>query len=286
MNMAGTLPCPGRAVLELTFRCNQECPFCYAPWLENPELNGPELPIEEWISVAGMLADHGVAHFTLSGGEPLLKEGLGRLLEFLAVHPKRPDFTVFTNGLAADDRFLERLRGTRGGVACSLPGLKEFPRLTGSENSVYRMIDLFARMKRFGIPFSVNIPVTRPVLGKVKELVALAVFSGAASVQAGSVVAEGRCLRHPELALTFDENRKLARLVETLRKHTPVPLSCSDEPYCSCRTNPHPPAGTPADYRPPPCSVERQLLVVGPAGKVRKCLHLDRDEEDVRDRFR
>lgn len=176
---------PDSAILELTFNCNHSCLFCYAPWLEEPSLYGRELSIPEWIEVAELLIRRGVRRFTLSGGELLLKEGVTKLIDFLAAHPERPHFTLYTNGSLVTRELVERLRGTRGDFAFSLPGIRCYRALTGSTWSVDGLIDLFDLCRNRGVPFGVGIVVTRPALREWKQLISLAVLSGAATVQIG-----------------------------------------------------------------------------------------------------
>lgn len=275
---------PDSAILELTFNCNHSCLFCYAPWLEEPSLYGRELSIPEWIEVAELLIRRGVRRFTLSGGELLLKEGGTKLIDFLAAHPERPHFTLYTNGSLVTRELVERLRGTRGDFAFSLPGIRCYRALTGSTWSVDGLIDLFDLCRNRGVPFGVGIVVTRPALREWKQLISLAVLSGAATVQIGPFLAEGRGRFHPELLLTCREAVRLGEEVRRFSRKCPVPLRFAGELFCSCRSDAAciRPPGVPEDYRPAPCSVEERFLVVGPAGKCRRCLHLPEEAGDVR----
>ncbi|MFN7941362.1 MAG: radical SAM protein [Thermoanaerobaculia bacterium] len=54
-------------LLELTYRCNLDCWFCY----NDTALVGRPLSREQYLSLLADLADLGVLHLTLSGGEPL-----------------------------------------------------------------------------------------------------------------------------------------------------------------------------------------------------------------------
>jgi len=272
---------PKHALLELTFRCNQRCRFCYLPWLEDEAMLEPELAIDAWIDVVERLIRHGVAHFTLSGGEPLMKPEIGRLLDHLIAHPAKPAFTIYTNGSLVDEALLAKLAGTRGDLALSLPGLKQFPKLTDSSRTVYDMIDLFAAARRAGVGFSVGITVTRPALREVADLVALAATSGAKAIQVVPFLAEGRGAAHPEMLLRYDEILALGRRVETLNRKLATPLYSSNELFCSCRGRCTRPPGTPADYVPPECHTEERTIVVGPAGRCRKCMHTFESIGDV-----
>ena len=76
---------PPNAVLELTYRCNHTCKFCSCPWYA-PDSNYPkreELSFEEWKSVIDKLYLLGVRHFSISGGECLLKDCLPDILRYI-----------------------------------------------------------------------------------------------------------------------------------------------------------------------------------------------------------
>ncbi len=273
------------AILELTFNCNYSCLFCYVPWLENSALYGPELTIGEWCDVAERLIRHGVRHFTLSGGEALLKPGVERLIDFLKNHPEKPGFSVYTNGSLVTKALLEQLRDSNGSLALSLPGIKCYRELTGANITVYDLIDRFAEITKAGVPFSVGITVTGRSRKEWKQMASLAILSGAASVQIGPFVAEGRGKFHPELLLSYPEACKLEKGVGAMAKKTPVPLYYAGELFCSCRTDYIVPPGLPADYRPPECAIEKRLIVVGPDGRCRRCLHTPESLGDVRELF-
>ncbi|WP_302452948.1 radical SAM protein [Victivallis vadensis] len=273
---------PDSAIFELTYNCNYCCKFCYAPWLEDASLYGRELEISGWIEAAELLLARGVRHILLSGGEPLLKPGITGLIDFLIRHPSRPAFTVYTNGSLVDGVLIEQLKGTRGALATSLPGVKCYSELTGSPRTVYDMIDLLDQVHSSGVPVSVGITVTRRSLKELKQLVSLAVLAGAASVQVVPFVPEGRGLHHPELQLTYREIETLNSTVARLRKRIKVPVYFHGELYCSCREAPVKPAGLPSDYAPPACSIEERSIVVGPDGQCRKCLHTLQQLGDVR----
>lgn len=55
------------ALLELTYRCNLDCFFCY----NDLGLRGRPLSREQWLSLLDDLAALGALHVALSGGEPL-----------------------------------------------------------------------------------------------------------------------------------------------------------------------------------------------------------------------
>ena len=66
----GRAKIPFRYFLELTYRCNLNCPYCYV----GCERNKKELTTEEWKKVIDQLPFYSIA--TLVGGEPLIRKDL------------------------------------------------------------------------------------------------------------------------------------------------------------------------------------------------------------------
>lgn len=93
---------PLRYFLELTYRCNLNCPYCYVG--ENRNKN--ELSTDEWKKVINQLPRYSFA--TLVGGEPLLRLDFGEILAELSkrVFSKT---SLVTNGYLLNDEILKIL---------------------------------------------------------------------------------------------------------------------------------------------------------------------------------
>jgi len=75
--------------LEVSGRCQLNCPYCYSR-------SGTEMPVCEWQALAEELAPL-TKQFTLGGGEPLLYDGLGDIIE--TMHRLGLPVSLTTNGL-------------------------------------------------------------------------------------------------------------------------------------------------------------------------------------------
>src|SRR5438270_13987535 len=89
--------------ISVTDRCNLRCRYCMPR-----EVFGPDhaflprdqlLSFEEIARVAALSASLGVNRVRLTGGEPLLRRELPRLVEMLAAIPGIEDLSLTTNGL-------------------------------------------------------------------------------------------------------------------------------------------------------------------------------------------
>jgi GTP 3',8-cyclase len=92
----------GRAIgdvrISVTDRCNFRCQYCMPaeglPWLERSAL----LSYEEIERLVRLLAAMGVHDVRLTGGEPLVRKELWRLVERLSAIPDVEDLSLTTNG--------------------------------------------------------------------------------------------------------------------------------------------------------------------------------------------
>jgi len=90
--------------LSVTDRCNLRCSYCmpeeeYA-WLPRGDI----LTFEEITRLIDVFADLGVDKVRLTGGEPLLRRDLPRLVTMIAAEPRIRDLAITTNGLLLDQQ--------------------------------------------------------------------------------------------------------------------------------------------------------------------------------------
>ena len=94
--------------VSVTDRCNLRCQYCMpeeTKFLERDDL----LKFEEIAGVAGVLVRHGVRKVRLTGGEPLLRRDLPRLVALLKALPDAPEVVLTTNGMLLE-RHAQALR--------------------------------------------------------------------------------------------------------------------------------------------------------------------------------
>jgi cyclic pyranopterin phosphate synthase len=88
----------GDVRVSVTDRCNFRCQYCMPaaglPWLERDEI----LRFEEIARLVALLASMGVGDVRLTGGEPLVRRELPRLVAMLAAVDGLHDLSVTTNG--------------------------------------------------------------------------------------------------------------------------------------------------------------------------------------------
>lgn len=261
------IPLPEVAVLELTYRCNHRCFFCSCPWEAEESYRLQEMPFSEWQLVVDTLMANGVKTFTLTGGEPLMREDLKDLLRYLA--GKGASVNLISNGRAIDDSFLDFLAMWQIPLSVSMPGLRTFHEHTGVDN-VSHVLSLYAKAHARGVTVNANIAVTKKNLPELYETIAYALLNGADYVLLNRFLPGGRGLSNEEYLLTREEvNEMLDIAEEVLSKAgryghvgTELPLCAIDHPerYEHIRVSNL-------------CAAAKGFFVVDPSGYLKVCNH-------------
>lgn len=153
-SLADRLGRPLRSLrVSVTDRCNLRCNYCMPQeeyvWLPRQEL----LTFEEIASLVEVFTSLGVEDVRLTGGEPLLRRDLPRLVRLLAANPRIRDLALTSNGVlfagqgeALRDAGLHR-------VTLSLDTLRpeRFSKLAGRELHA-QVLEGIAAARRLGFP--------------------------------------------------------------------------------------------------------------------------------------
>src|SRR5438132_5033982 len=115
--------------ISVTDRCNLRCPYCMPRevygagfrFLPRHEL----LSFEEITRLVAALAGEGLGRLRLTGGEPLLRRDLERLVEMLAAIDGIGEIALTTNGTLLADRARELREAGLSRVTVSLDALAE-----------------------------------------------------------------------------------------------------------------------------------------------------------------
>ncbi|MEC7930568.1 MAG: GTP 3',8-cyclase MoaA [Candidatus Thermoplasmatota archaeon] len=162
--------------LSVTDRCNFRCPYCMPA--DGPELcfvaREELLSYEQLARVVRLLVGLGVSRVRLTGGEPLLRVDLDRLVRMLVAIPGLDDLSLTTNGylLAAQAEKLRRAGLQRLNISLDSLDPQVYQRLNGRDLNVARVLDGIAAAERadFGA-LKLNCVVIRGVNdGSVVEL--------------------------------------------------------------------------------------------------------------------
>lgn len=118
--------------LSVTDRCNLRCSYCMPEenytWLPRGDI----LDFEEISSLVDRFLELGVTRLRLTGGEPLLRKNLHRLVAMLAPKPGLEDLALTTNAVLLEEQAQELQAAGLGRVTVSLDTLRQdrFEKLT------------------------------------------------------------------------------------------------------------------------------------------------------------
>lgn len=135
--------------VSVTDKCNLRCIYCMPegglPWLRRDEI----LSYEEIAAIVRAAASVGVRTIRLTGGEPLVRRDLSRLISAIASVPGIDDIALSTNGLLLEEQLPELVAAGLRRVNFSLDTLKpdrfeDIARRPGLE-AVLRAIDAAAK---------------------------------------------------------------------------------------------------------------------------------------------
>jgi MoaA/NifB/PqqE/SkfB family radical SAM enzyme len=162
---------PITAQLELTYKCNLLCSFCYNAPKQRHELDG-----EQWLEAISKLQAAGTFTVILTGGEPFVHRDFWRIAE--GVRERGLVLKVYTNGvLLADRSKAERyaelapfdteisIHGARAGT---------HDRLTGIKGSFDRLLVALQNLSEIGVKVTLKTPITRLNQAELLEIDALA----------------------------------------------------------------------------------------------------------------
>lgn len=170
-------PRPFTLVAELTYRCPLGCPYCSNP-IDFARARG-ELDAEAWARVFEEAESLGVVQLHLSGGEPLLRPDLERLV----ARARALDLYVnlVTSGVPLRRERLAALREAGlDHVQLSIQGAeREASDAVAGARVFDRKLAVAAWIKAEGLPLTVNVVLHRENLGRVGAMVELAEELGA-----------------------------------------------------------------------------------------------------------
>lgn len=167
--------------VSLTDRCNLRCTYCMPaeglPWLANEHvLTGPE--IDRLITIG--VRDLGITEIRFTGGEPLLRADLARIVAHAAALEPRPEISLTTNGLSLA-RHAAKLAGAgldRVNVSLDTVDREEYAKVTRRDRLDDALAGLRAAADAGLTPVKVNAVLGPGRLGDARPLLRLCLEAG------------------------------------------------------------------------------------------------------------
>ncbi|MEU6143725.1 pyrroloquinoline quinone biosynthesis protein PqqE [Streptomyces sp. NPDC047081] len=211
-----TVDPPWALLAELTHACPLRCGYCSNP----VELTGRsrELDADQWSDVFRQAAALGVVQTHLSGGEPLLRRDLSRIVA--AADTAGLYTQLVTSGVGLGDRRMTELvdaglRSVQLSVQHADPAASEA--IAGARSFAAK--ERAARLIRAsGLPFGLNIVLHRANLDALDELIDLGLAWGADRIELAHTQFHGWALRNRAALLPTCEQVERARAVVVRRR--------------------------------------------------------------------
>ncbi|MBI2184832.1 MAG: GTP 3',8-cyclase MoaA [Thaumarchaeota archaeon] len=148
--------------ISVTDRCNFRCDFCmptHPIWLDHKEV----LTFEEITRVASILASMGINTIRLSGGEPLVRKDIEKLVIMLTKVKGIESVSMTSNGALLKEKAAILKENGLKGVTVSLHSLKPelYHTITGTKNMFERVLAGIEESKKAGLKLKINCVVTR-----------------------------------------------------------------------------------------------------------------------------
>jgi PqqA peptide cyclase len=201
---------PYTLIAELTYRCPLRCPYCSNP----PRYTGhAEIDTETWIRVFQEAEALGVVQLNLTGGEPLLREDLERLIE----SARRLELytNLITSGIPLTFGRLSQCAALGlNSIQVSVQSVRpaESDRLAGIP-SFQRKLEVMQWATALGLPLTLNVVLHRDNIGEVAELITLAECVSADRLELANAQYLGWALKNRDALLPTREQVETARTI-------------------------------------------------------------------------
>jgi radical SAM protein with 4Fe4S-binding SPASM domain len=251
---------PPRMDLALTYRCNNNCYFCYT--------GGPhkvnELKTKEWKKVLDKLWDSGIPQVVFTGGEPTLREDLVELVD----HAKEFVTGLVTNGrrlnkLAAD---LQRVSLDYVQVSLEAPTAEIHDKMVGAVGAWQETCDGIRAAMNSGLEVITNTTLTRDNLTAFPDLIKTGSSLGLKIMACNTLICSGRgTVARKDMEITMEDLKvTLARALE-VAKNVGLRLEWYS-PTCYRQFNP-----VEFGFGVKACSAAQYNMTVEPDGSVIPC---------------
>ncbi len=263
------LSAPIEAHLTVTRRCSAGCANCYVAATPKPDAD--ELDTAGWKEAIDKLAEFGVFHVAMGGGESLEREDLFELAAYARSRGVVPNLT--TNGLFVTEKVARACR-IFGQVNVSLDDLSPVS-VTGRGIRPEQAIAALKRLRAARVRCGINMVVSRRSYDGIGEMVRLARKLKLHDVELLRFKPFGRGrTKYEEHALTPQQARDFYPTIRKLAKRLGVSIKvdCSFVPMIASHA---PDRNTMEFFGVLGCEAGNHLIGVQPNGQVAGCSFLE-----------
>ncbi|MBR4454892.1 MAG: radical SAM protein [Solobacterium sp.] len=182
-----TYPAPYRreAQWSVTGACNLNCRHCF---MSAPHVRHGVPSQEELLRIADQLAECGVFHVCITGGEPLIRKDFMTIIDALNEREIQVR-AIYTNGWLIDENFLDELeaRKVHPQFQLSFDGVGCHDFLRGVEGSEERAVRALRLLQKRGYEVSVSMCLHKKNAGSIRRTVKFLAETGVRSVKISTI---------------------------------------------------------------------------------------------------
>ena len=209
------IPRPYALLAELTHRCPLHCPYCSNP----PTVrSADELTTEEWIRLIREAAGLGVLQAGFSGGEPLVRRDLGKMIR--AARESNLYTNLITSGIGLDKNRVRELADD-GLDSVQLSLQSDSPDLAdeiAGARAHQRKLEAAALVREAGISLSLNFVIHRRNIDRLPQMIDLTEKLGATRVELANTQYYGWAFLNRAALLPTREQVERAHEIATAAK--------------------------------------------------------------------
>ena len=231
----GFLSAPTEVHVSITNRCSNACPHCY---MDSGEPDPCEMDTELFKRALKSLADMGVFHVALGGGEALERPDLFEIAAYCREIGLVPNLT--TSGSIISPTLAKQM-AVFGQVNFSLDGVGELSGIYRGREVFDEVDHALKRLREAGVPAGLNCVVGRGNFDGLQDLLAYAKEASVNEVELLRFKPAGRgTLPYEAEKTTYEQNIKLIPLLQTLQEESGVRIriDCSFVPMLAWHNPP------------------------------------------------
>ncbi|MCF8001621.1 MAG: radical SAM protein [Halanaerobiales bacterium] len=238
----------------LTYKCNENCKHCYIPDVKNVDEKA-ELSKQEIFKAIDDMADLGVFHLTLSGGEPTLRKDFFKIVNYAS--KKGMCITFYTNGLKLNNEFIEQLSKYwihKVGISIYSSDPKLHDEITQVKGSFDKSVNALKKLYNKGIKTEINsVQLNNTVQGYFKTKKLTESLGGSVTMDFSLSPKLNGDLSPLSFEIDFDK-----LIVLSATSNTPLSVDTKKDEWGY-------------RYDEPVCGAGHDLLCIGPQGGVYPC---------------
>jgi cyclic pyranopterin phosphate synthase len=165
--------------LSVTDRCNLQCVYCHPMPGYGPIERGEFLELEEILRIVRLFGECGINKLRLTGGEPLLRRDIVRLVRELAVIAGIEDLSITSNGILLESLAVELKAAGLQRINISVDSIERetYKRITGHDLLPGVLTGIYRAIEAGLTPVKINSVIIKGLNDSAGQIIALAGMS-------------------------------------------------------------------------------------------------------------